>query len=202
MSPTRFSQRYFDKWYRDPHHRVETRDALARQVAFVVSAAEYLLSRRVRSVLDVGCGEGNWAPVLKRLRPTARYCGVDPSEYAVRRFGKRRNITLGRVESLDTLDLPSEFDLVVCAGTLNYLDPRGFARGLAQLAERCQGMAYLEIYTREDRDLIFGDVAGAVLRDPRWYRSRLRQAGFVACGLHCYVTERWRDNVVALERAW
>ncbi|NUQ13332.1 MAG: class I SAM-dependent methyltransferase, partial [Gemmatimonadaceae bacterium] len=60
---------------------------MRRQLGFVVGVTEYLLDRPVRSVLDVGCGEGNWAAVLRGIRPRARYLGVDGSEYAIRRFG-------------------------------------------------------------------------------------------------------------------
>ena len=83
----KYDRDYFDKWYRSPTHRVRSAAELARLVAFVLSTADYVLGRRVRTVLDVGAGEGNWLPVLRRLRPNVAYQGVDPSAYAVRRFG-------------------------------------------------------------------------------------------------------------------
>ncbi len=59
-SPTTvpYDKAYFDKWYRHPRHRVATVAGLRRKVAMVVGIAEYQLSRRLRSVLDVGCGTG------------------------------------------------------------------------------------------------------------------------------------------------
>ena len=59
-----------------------------------LGVAEYFLRRKVRSVLDIGAGEGAWRAELRRLRPSIRYTGVDPSEYVVRRHGRRRNIRL------------------------------------------------------------------------------------------------------------
>lgn len=54
-SADKYDRDYFDKWYRNPRFRVKTTRELARQVAFVVAAAEHLLGRTIRTVLDVGC---------------------------------------------------------------------------------------------------------------------------------------------------
>jgi ubiquinone/menaquinone biosynthesis C-methylase UbiE len=122
---------YFRKWYRDPRHRVRTRAELDRQVRFVVAAAEHLLMRSVRTVLDVGAGEGAWHAALQRVRPSARYWGVDPSEYAVRRYGKSRRIVRGDAETLDRVaGIPESVDLVVCASVLQYLTPSAMRAAL------------------------------------------------------------------------
>ena len=84
-SAAHYDRAYFDKWYRHPEHRVKSPQYLARQAAFVLGVAEYLLERRVTSVLDVGAGEGHWRAILRRLRPGLRYYGVDPSDTQVRR---------------------------------------------------------------------------------------------------------------------
>jgi len=73
---THYDRAYFDKWYRHPRHRVKSPLDIARQIRFVVSAAEYLLERPVRRVLDVGAGEGNWLAPLRKMRPAAKYYGV------------------------------------------------------------------------------------------------------------------------------
>ena len=44
-SADRYDQAYFDKWYRHPQHRVKTPRELARQVAFVLAAAEWVLDQ-------------------------------------------------------------------------------------------------------------------------------------------------------------
>ncbi len=89
---THYDKSYFDKWYRHPRHRVKSARDIERQLQFIVSATEYILERQVTSVLDVGAGEGNWSVALKKIRPRAKYYGVDPSEYAVKRYGTSRNI--------------------------------------------------------------------------------------------------------------
>ena len=194
-----YDRRYFDKWYRNPRYRVKSARELARQVAFVVGAAEHILGRTVGTVLDVGCGEGNWRAPLLRLRPGIRYTGVDPSEYAVSRYGAARGIRLGTIDSLDRLRLRQDYDLVLCVGMLNYLPPMVLRAGLAQLYERAGGLAYLELFTSADRG-VFGDTSNTELRAPAWYRARIREARFVSCGMHCFVPDWLREHTSTMER--
>jgi SAM-dependent methyltransferase len=196
----RYNQAYFDKWYRHAAHRVKSPSELARQVRFVLRSAEWVLGRPVRTVLDVGCGEGNWQPVLRALAPRVHYDGIDPSEYAVQRFGRRRGLQQGSIESLDALALREEYDLVVCCGMLNYLAPSQLKRGLAAVARRTGGMAYLEIFAKGDA--IEGDTGWPPLKPVAWYRGVLQTAGFSPIGLHCYVTDARREAVAGMERAW
>jgi ubiquinone/menaquinone biosynthesis C-methylase UbiE len=193
----RFDQAYFDKWYRHPRHKVGTRDDLERQIQLAVAAAEYMLARPLKSVLDVGAGEGRWQPILQRIRPKARYQGVDPSEYSVRRYGLRRNIVLGTFDDLDRLFPDDHFDLVVCCSVLNYLPPRETRQALTQLARRTGGVAFLEIFAREDD--VYGDTNDWYAESAATYRRWLRTVGFTPCGLHCYVTDALDMNVAALE---
>ena len=198
-SPRDYDQRYFDKWYRNPRYRVKTPQELARQAAFVVSAAEHIVGRVIQTVLDVGCGEGNWLAPLRRLRPRIQYTGVDSSEYVVSRFGASRNIRLGTIDSLDRMRLRKEYDLILCVGVLNYLDPAQLRTGLAHLYELANGVVYLELFTSADRG-VFGDTRGTRLRSPSWYRARIREARFLSCGMHCYIPDWLREQTAAMER--
>jgi SAM-dependent methyltransferase len=194
----RYDRAYFDRWYRHPTRRVRSSAALGREVACVIGMTEQVIGRTVRSVLDVGCGEANWYPALRRRRPALRYTGVDPSAYAVRRFGARRHIRLGSVQTLDALGLRGPFDLIVCSGVLNYLAPAVLTRGLAQIAALLGGVAYLELYTSDDR--VTGDTGPAVRRPAAWYRRATRRAGLMPCGLHCYVGRERAATLARLER--
>ncbi len=194
-----YDQRYFDKWYRNPRYRVKSPQELARQVALVVGAAEHILGRTLRTVLDVGCGEANWLTPLRRLRPRIQYTGVDSSEYVVSRFGASRNIRLGTIDSLDRMRLRKEYDLILCVGMLNYLDPVQLRTGLAHLYELANGVVYLELFTTADRR-VFGDTRGTRLRSPSWYRARIREARFLSCGMHCYIPDWLREQTSAMER--
>lgn len=192
-----YDQAYFDKWYRSERHRVKSAEELRRQARFVLAASDFILGRPTRTVLDVGAGEGQWRGELRRMRPRIRYWGVDASEYAVRRFGRRRDLQLGSVVALDALTLPTRVDLVLCVGVLNYLTPADFRRALAQMHARTGGVAYLEIFSAEDA--VEGDFTPRDARPARWYRRALGAAGFVSAGLHCYVPRERREAMAALE---
>ena len=197
-SGARYDRAYFDKWYRNPRTRVKTPAELRRQVEFVLHAAEWILGRRARTVLDVGCGEGNWQPVLRRLRPGIVYDGVDPSAYAVARHGARRGLQQGGIEDLPDLPLRASYDLVVCCGMLNYLSAPQLVAGLPLVAARTGGMAYLELFA--DGDAIEGDTGWPTPRPAAWYRRVLARAGFRAVGMQCYVPSAAAVNVSSMER--
>ena len=195
----RYDQAYFDRWYRDPGSRLWARADVERKVRMAVAVAEYLLDRPLRSVLDVGCGEGPWQPILKRLRPRASYLGVDDSAYVVAQFGKRRHIVRGSVGGLADLGLRKMFDLVVCCDVLHYVKTAELRRGLAAIAGLTRGPVYLEAYTSADD--VAGDHGHFQRRSPAVYRKLFREAGFIPVGPHCYVHQRMAQTMVALERA-
>jgi SAM-dependent methyltransferase len=190
-----FDRRYFDRWYRDGGFGSPAR--LRRHVAYALGAAEYLLDRPVRSVLDVGCGEGAWQPDLARLRPRARYVGVDPSRYAVERFGARRNLRQGHLGQLGELELGGPFDLVVCVGVLGYVDAPDVRRGLAAITAALGGVALLEVFTASDA--IVGDVTGYRRRPAGRYRRWFAEAGLARVGPHLYAGADLLDRLATFE---
>ena len=194
----RYDQGYFEKWYRHPQHRVKSQAELLRQVRFVLHTTEWVLGRPVRTVLDVGAGEGQWQPVLKRLRPRLTYDGVDPSQYAVARYGARRGLAHGSIEQLGRLPLRPTYDLVVCCGMLNYLSATQFKAGIAHVAKRTQGVAYLEVFA--SGDAIEGDTAWPAPKSATWYRQVISEAGLQPVGMHCYVPTSQLGLVAQLER--
>lgn len=197
MRPT-FDRAYYDRWYRHPRHRIATPAETARRVALVLGVAEWVLGRRVRHVLDVGCGEGLWrAPLLAR-RPGLTYHGVDPSAYVVARFGRRRGIRQGTFGTFDSLRLRARYDVIACTDMLHYVGAPEIRTGLAHVADRLGGVAYLPVVTSSDD--VEGDVAALTRRSPAWYRARFREAGLAPLGLECYVRRDMAAELAALER--
>jgi len=195
-----YDRDYFDRWYRDPRLRVATADSITRKVHLVVSVAEALLQRRVKSVLDIGCGEGTWRAPLKKIRPAVRYVGVDSSDYVISRFGKRRGIRRGSFGALGTIEssLRGPFDVIVCCDMLQYLSGDELRTGLRSLARLLAGVAYLEAYT--SRDAIEGDKHGWHQRSGSEFRRVFSGAGLTSVGMHCWVGSELRDATAELER--
>jgi len=193
----RYDRRYFDKWYRDPRHRISSPAVLRRKVQLIVSLTEFVLERPIRTVLDVGCGEARWQRVLTTFRPKAVYTGIDRSPYVVQRYGRHRNIRLGSFDQLEACGLDRPFDLVVCSDVLHYLPRRQLVRGLDTVAKLVGGVACLEAYTSADE--IEGDRQGFHRRSASAYRRIFRDAGLVPCGMQCYVHRERARELVALE---
>ena len=194
-----YDRAYFDKWYRDPSHAISSAALLKRKVAMVVAQAEYYLGRPIRSVLDVGCGEGVWRAPLRALRPGIHYRGLDASEYAVRRFGRARNIGLARFGQLAELRFDMRYDVIVCSDVLHYLKPAEVRAGLIGIGEMLEGIAFLEVFT--NRDDVDGDHQELYLRAPSWYLRAFGEVGLLPCGSHCYLGPRLERHISALERA-
>jgi SAM-dependent methyltransferase len=195
MAGKRYDQAYFERWYRlDGTAR---RIALSRKVALAVAIAEFHLERPVRSVLDVGCGEAAWRAPLLKLRPKLHYQGVDSSEYAVARYGRSRNIALAQFGQLGQLRFGAPVDLLVCSDVMHYVPTAELRRGLAGFTEHCRGVAFLDLYTKEDS--IAGDLRGFLPRRASDYRRWFAEAGLVACGSQAYLTPALQAKAAALE---
>ncbi|MFI5256946.1 MAG: class I SAM-dependent methyltransferase [Gemmatimonadales bacterium] len=165
----------------------------------VAAITEYALRRKLRSVLDVGAGEGVWGVELKRMRPELHYVGLDPSEYVIRRLGRQRGIRRGSFEDLPRLDVGSDFDLIVCADMLQYVPDAALRRGVRHLSSILGGVAYLEAFT--SGDAMEGDLDDWHLRTRSQYRRIFADAGLIGCGMHCYLSGDAAGCAVELELA-
>ena len=194
-----YDRAYFQRWYHNPTHRVATTASLGRKVRLAVGVAEFLLGRPIASVLDVGCGEAAWFPVLRRMRPRLRYIGLDTSEYVLERYGDQRRIRQGALGELSQLRLPSRFDLIVCADVAQYVATDELSRGLTAIRRLLVGVAYIEAFATEDA--MEGDRVGWRERSAAEYRRLFRRAGLVQCGPHCYVDPDKLENLNVFEVA-
>ena len=196
MGEKRYDRAYFDRWYRDEGFGAPERTA--RKLRYALGSADYLLDRPATSVLDIGCGEGMWGEQLRRVRPGARYVGIDPSEYAVERFGRSRGIREGSFGGVGDLDLDGPFDLVVCCDVVPYLSDRELRSGVASLPALVGGVAFLEIWTV--RDAVDGDLEGFSRRRASTYERLLGAVGLRRVGPHLYAPDEVVAGLAALER--
>lgn len=164
----RFGAAYYDRYYRDPATRVHEARGQERLAGLVFAWMAYL-ELPVRRVADLGCGMGHWRRVVAKRQPSARYTGVESSDYLCRTLGWERGSAAdwkGR----------GRYDLVICQSVLQYLDDREARAAIRNLARLCRGLLYLEALTREDwdrncdRSITDGRVH---LRRAAWYRRHL-----------------------------
>ena len=192
-----YDRTYFDRWYRGPDApRGEAE--LRRSARLAVAMAESVLNRDIRTVLDVGAGEGRWQPILHELRPEVTYLGIEPSGYAVKRFGEARNLREGTFEELHLHVFDDPFDLVLCADVLHYLSRAQVLAGIAELADLVGGAAFLEVFTDEDPAL--GDREGFQQRPAEWYRTVFHQAGLRPLGMQMWVHHELYGDLDEMER--
>ncbi len=196
MTPKRYDRAYFDHWYRG-RNRVSTKDDVRRKVSLAVAECEYFIRRRLRSVLDIGCGEGAWRPHIKALRPRALYLGLDPSDYVVKRFGTARNIRKATFAGLASARLRGPFDLVVCSDAFHYINDDDIHAGLPELVRVAGGVLFLEVLTAEDD--IIGDLQGMIRRPAAWYRKLFQNAGLTSAGPYTWLAPDLREDVSGLE---
>jgi SAM-dependent methyltransferase len=176
---------------------VSTLASATRKAHLAVAVAEYYLDRPIKSVLDIGCGEGQWQPILQTLRPGVRYQGIDPSPYAIERFGKERHLILGSFSDLPRLRLAKNYDLIICSDLLYYIPETDLKRGLKTLSQHLKGIAFLEAYSSQEA--LEGDTQGMLPRTEEDYQRIFRKAGFKSCGSHCYVHSNLSHRVTPME---
>ena len=190
MSRFRFDKAYYTRFYGDdPSSRVISEDQRNKLGCFLAAYLDHL-DLEVHSVLDAGCGTGDWQPVVAEVFDEPSYTGLEVSAYACERHGWIQ----GSVADWQTSDT---FDLVICQGVLQYLNSKDAAKALTNLSRWANHAIYLEALTEADwtencdRDVTDGNV---FLRAGSWYRDRLRR-NFFDCGGGLFVK---KDTGIAL----
>ena len=172
-----FSAAYFRKFYLSAATRVVTAAEMRSRAALIDSALRQC-QIPVRRILDAGCGIGLLRRPFQELLPTARYVGLEASEYLCGRFGW----TFGSVVDFAAR---KPFDLVICYDVLQYLSDAEAARAIVNLSLLSRAALYVSALTtedwRENCDRSRTDRA-VHLRPGAWYRRRLtkwfRYVGF------------------------
>ena len=191
-----YDRDYFDRWYHRDETRVNSRAEVRRKVTLAVTMTEYFIRRSIRTVLDIGCGEGAWLSHLRALRPKVVYTGLDSSDYAVQRYGRTRNIRKATFGDLPSLGLGA-YDLVVCSDVMHYVPDDELHAGIPAIADAADGMAFLEVLTREDD--IFGDLTGLIKRPAETYRKLFAAAEMTFVGPYCWLGPAFHNGIAEME---
>jgi len=191
-----YDRDYFQRWYHNRFSRVNTHAEVRRKVALAVATTEYFIRRQIRTVLDIGCGEGAWLGHLQAFRPRVQYHGIDSSEYAISRYGAARNLYLGTFGDLPSLRL-GPFDLIVCSDVLHYVPDREIRDGVKTIAGMSEGITFLEVLTKEDD--VVGDLDAFIHRPAAWYRGVFRKAGLEQVAPYCWRSPVLKESLAEME---
>ena len=143
--PSRFDDRYYDRFYGPDGAHDDTRVA---HLATAVHSMATWWGVDIRSVLDVGAGMGMWRDWYLRNHPGVRVRSTDVSPHACATWGhEQRDIAIWRPRV--------RFDLVVCHSVLQYIPDDAIERAVRHLVAATGAVLYLEVPTvRDFRDVI------------------------------------------------
>lgn len=165
-----FDQAYYRRFYLDPETRIYDEAHHGRIVTAVVALIEWF-GGELRDVLDVGAGVGRWGKWLAQHRPGVEYVSTELDPEVCKLYGhQRRDIVTWRGKR--------KFDLVVCQGVVPYLDGKGAAAALENLAAMSRGFLFFEAITKHDLEEVCDTTKTDVrvhARTGEFYRKRLRK---------------------------
>jgi trans-aconitate methyltransferase len=164
-----FNSGYYKKFYLNRKTRVRDEKNIVGLADFIFSYLRYL-DLPCKTVLDVGCGLGEWKTALSNRSPKSRFQGIEYSNYLCNKFGWKHG-------SAVDFRLSKTFDLVICQSVLQYLPDSDAKKALKNLARHCHGALYLEVVTKKDWlhncDRTATD-NHFYLRPGEWYRKELK----------------------------
>jgi SAM-dependent methyltransferase len=194
--PPAFNSAYYRRFYLTPTTRAMSRRQTETRGTLIAALVKQL-DIPVTKILDVGCGLGWYARPLRRVFRTSTYTGTEISEYLCKREGWIHG-------SVVDLKLKGQFDLVICADVIQYLNKRDATRAIANLAKWCRGAMYFHVPTtrdwHENVDPSGTDI-NVYLRSAAWYRRELRKY-FVHAGCGVYVKDDIPFAQWELEEPW
>jgi 2-polyprenyl-3-methyl-5-hydroxy-6-metoxy-1,4-benzoquinol methylase len=175
-----FNSAYYRRFYLTPATRAMSREQTDLRGALIASLVRQL-DIQVQRILDVGCGLGWYARPLQKVFRDASYTGTEFSEYLAAKKGWIHG-------SVVDLKLKGQFDLVICADVIQYLNNRDAERAIGNLAKWCRGALYFHVPTKhywaENIDPS-GTDTNVHLRSAAWYQKQLRKYfTHAGCGVH------------------
>jgi 2-polyprenyl-3-methyl-5-hydroxy-6-metoxy-1,4-benzoquinol methylase len=184
-------------------YAADYKELLDRSISITGESGEYFAEVKVRHlsttlgsnfggrILDFGCGVGMPSHVLRRLLPSAKTDGFDPSEQSISAIGPELKKT-GLFTSVRD-HLRSDYDVIVVANVMHHIPPTERRRTVEFLSQRLSSRGRLFIFEHNPANPLtrlavfrcpFDD--DAVLLWPRETRTLVRSAG-LRCERRCYL---------------
>lgn len=157
---TVYSKNFMTNWY--PNENIIRFCARLIQKRLTYDHVE--VKRKVKRVLDLGCGNGRHAIYFKREGMEA--CGIDISATAIewaKDWASREGMEIDfRVGSITELPYPDQhFDVVVSHGVLDHIAMEEAKRAAGEVARVLtpKGLFYFDLKSADDSDFGVGDEA-------------------------------------------
>jgi SAM-dependent methyltransferase len=180
---TIFDAAYYRRYYETPRTTVVTRAEAKAEVAFVLAFCRHI-DLEIRRFADVGAGTGWWAREFKRqYRKRCETETFDSSPAAADRYGH----TLVAADKFGG----RPYDLIVCRDVLRYMSDRTAAKAIEHIAQKCRGVLYLHVVTRDDEIAEAASDMTGYFRPVSWYTRRLDR-GFINAGMGLFVSRKFR----------
>ena len=158
---TVYSRNFMTNWY--PNENIIR--FCARLIQKRLTYDEVEVKRKVKRVLDLGCGNGRHA--IYFAREGMESCGIDISSTAIewaQDWAKREGFTIDfRVGDIANLPFPDQhFDVVVSHGVLDHIPMEVAKKAVGEVARvlTSKGLFYFDLKSADDSDFAIGEEAG------------------------------------------
>lgn len=169
MKKVLFNEAYYQRFYLDEATQAVSIQEQQRQVNLIHAYVAYL-QIDIKSVLDIGCGLGQFLTSLQKVLPNATTTGVEVSDYLCQKHGWHKGsvVDFGAPQG-------EQYDLVICNDVLAYLNNTDCTKAIDNLAKLTGQCLYLTILTEEDLPICDERTTDMrqQLRPSQWYKKRL-----------------------------
>jgi hypothetical protein len=115
---------------------------------------------QVTSILDFGCGKGNFLTTLKESYPDIETVGFDPG-------------------NVQFSTLPDKVDMIYSSDVLEHIEPEHLTVTLLDLKTRCSKVMYHLIACHPAKRIMNdGRNAHLIIENPVWWRSKLQSVDY------------------------
>lgn len=129
---------------------------LTRERTWRTALLEQVAPRDGETIIDVGCGTGSFAILMKQLAPEARIIGLDPDPEVLRRAEEKARKAGAKIEwrqgfASDAADMGERLDKAVSSLVFHQIPLAGKGQGLAAMfaAVRPGGEVHIADYARQ-----------------------------------------------------
>ena len=146
--------------YKETLKELHKSKAFGNKSSIPQEVIECIEKYQVTSILDFGCGKGNFLIALKEQYPDIETVGFDPGN---------------EIFSV----LPDKVDMIYSSDVLEHIEPDHLIDTLVDLKTRCSKVMYHLIACHPaKRGMSDGRNAHLIIENPDWWRSKLQSVDY------------------------